>query len=182
MIKNDIIKKWINSDELFLVLMKSSRCSKDNKKYNKEEHELLEKYITNKTTNQWSNNLGETIVKNILLELKLPVKKPKKKNGFIPDLETNDTIYEVKTRNYTTSGTAGEKILGCPLKYIDVPKIFNKPLKIVLVAYQEYEAINNFKLFDKEMSSEKKEILDLYKKFNIEFVKCSDLLKSIKNN
>jgi hypothetical protein len=181
MIKDEIFAKWINSDKLFLDLMKSSR-GKDNKKYNKEEHDLLEKYITNKKTNQWSNNLGESIVKNILTESKFIVNKSKKKNGFLPDFETSDTIYEVKTRNYTTSGTAGEKILGCPLKYIDVPKIFNKPLKIVLVAYQEYEAVKNFKLFDKEMSSEKKEILDLYKKFNIEFVKCSDLLKLIKNN
>lgn len=92
------------------------------------------------------------------------------------DLETDDFVIEVKTRNYTTSGTVGEKILGVPFKYIDVPKIYKKPLKIVLVGYQEYEAINNFGLFDRK-NKNKSKMLKIWKDtFNIEFVKCSDLI------
>ena len=59
--------------------------------------------------------------------------------GVHPDWETEDAIWEVKTRNWSVPGTAGEKILGVPYKYSDVPELYGKPLKIVCVAYQEWE-------------------------------------------
>lgn len=62
-----------------------------------------------------------------------------------PDLECDDYVYEIKSRTYSTSGTAGEKILGVPLKYSEVPILYGKPLKIILVAYQEQEAVNKFR-------------------------------------
>ena len=46
-----------------------------------------------------------------MLVLNGRVWRPKKINGYKPDWETEDGIYEAKTRNWTTSGTAGEKIL-----------------------------------------------------------------------
>ena len=70
------------------------------------------------------------------------VKRPEKKNHYLPDWETDDAIWEVKTRNWNTPGTAGEKVLGVPYKYSDIPRLYGKPLKIVLVAYQEHEFIN----------------------------------------
>ena len=48
-------------------------------------------------------------------------RKPKKKDGYIPDWECDDAIYEVKTRNWTTGGSAGEKVLGVMYKYSDIP-------------------------------------------------------------
>ena len=47
-----------------------------------------------------------------------------------------DLEYEVKGRNYTTSGTVGQKILKR-----------SKPIYIVLVGYQECEGDKNFNLF-----------------------------------
>ena len=102
-----------------------------------------------------------------------------KKDGVIPDIETYDAIYEVKTRNWTTSGTAGEKTLGCPFKYAKVPRLYNKPLKIVLVAYQEYECCNgsSISIFG-NIDEEKRSFLQFYKDKNIEFIKFSDLIKN----
>lgn len=80
----------------------------------------------------------------------------------------------MKTRNYSTPGTSGEKILGTPLKYIDIPKITGKPLFIVLVGYQEYEATYIFKLFH-DLSNEKKAVLDTYSNLGIYYVGASQL-------
>ena len=106
--------------------------------------------------------------------------RPEIKNGFHPDWETEDCLYEVKSRNYTTTGTAGEKILGSPIKYINIPKIYGKPLKIVVLGFQEHEAIYNFKLFNWDnMSSEKQQLMTMFKQFNIEYIKGSSLLPEL---
>ena len=100
-------------------------------------------------------------------------------NGYKPDWETEDGIYEVKTRNWTTTGTAGEKILGTPFKYADIPVLYKKPLYIVTIAYQEYEAFSKFELFDSK-SQRRIQMIKQWKEMDIEFIKCSDLLKKIK--
>lgn len=131
--------------------------------------------ILNKNTKMWSGELGEKIVKELLIQKGCKVWKPKKINGHQPDFETDDYIYEVKTRNWTTSGTAGEKILGTPYKYADVPELYKKKLKIVLVGYQEYEASKNFDIFNPKSKARQKQI-EFWKEMGIEFVRCSDLL------
>lgn len=98
--------------------------------------------------NQRTTKLGETIVQEILLLKNKKAWRPKTINRYKPDWETSDGIYEVKTRNWTTSGTAGEKIVGVPYKYADIPNLYNKPLYIITVAYQEYEACIKFELFN----------------------------------
>lgn len=60
-----------------------------------------------------------------------------KKNGIIPDFETDECFYEIKTRRYNMNGTAGEKIPGVPFKYRYISQ--KKPVVIVLIAYQEVE-------------------------------------------
>ena len=45
----------------------------------------------------------------------------------------------MKTHTWCTTGTAGEKILGVPFKYSELPRLYGKPLKIICVAYQERE-------------------------------------------
>lgn len=118
-------------------------------------------------------------MKEVLLVLEEKCWRPKKINGYNPDWETPNAIYEVKTRNWTTTGTVGEKILGTPYKYSDIPILYKKPLYIVVIAYQEYEAINKFKLFD-DKSERKNKIINLWKEFDIHYIKFSDLLKKIK--
>jgi hypothetical protein len=89
-------------------------------------------------------------------------------------------MYEVKTRNWTTTGTAGEKVLGVMYKYSDIPDLYGKPLKIVCVAFQEYELTNGpTKIFGDELSDRKKAYLELAKTQDIEYMKFSDLVASI---
>jgi len=103
--------------------------------------------------------------------------------NYQPDVECDEYVYEVKGRNWSTTGTAGEKILGVPLKYGELPKLYNKPLQIILVGYQEYEAKNAFAfgdLLDKNnQTQELKDSLAFYKEHNIEYVAFTDILKKI---
>lgn len=136
--------------------------------------------IIGQTNNgNWTTLLGERLVYDVLALKGENPRKPQTKNGYSPDWETDEYIYEVKTRNWTTTGTAGEKVFGVMYKYSDIPKLYGKPLKIVCVAYQEYELVSgNTKIFG-EVSETKKMYLDLAKSLGIEYVKFSDLVKDL---
>ena len=90
------------------------------------------KMIGNDTPiNQWTTKLGEQLVYDTLVKSGKIVKRPKQMSCYRPDWETDDAIWEVKTRNWTTTGIAGEKVFGVPYKYSDIPELYKKPLKIV---------------------------------------------------
>lgn len=130
----------------------------------------------------WTTILGEGLVRDILEKKGLNPRRPKRKAHYQPDWETDDAIWEVKTRNWTTTGTAGEKVYGVPFKYSDVPILYGKQLKIVCVAFQEYELTHgNTKIFAEEnkISYHKQQMLDLWKEMGIQFVKFSDLVKDV---
>lgn len=151
------------------------------KKEEKEWGNMINNKLFNKTSNtvNWTTILGEYLVKKTLEDAGQKVTKPKSINGYKPDWETEEYIYEVKTRNWTTTGTAGEKVFGVPYKYSDIPRLYGKPLKIVCVAYQEYELqYSNTKIFGDDISDEKKEMLALFEKFNITFIRFSELINT----
>ena len=128
---------------------------------------------------QWTTRLGEGLVKETLERLGETVRRPQIMNHYSPDWETDTCIYEVKTRNWTTSGTAGEKVLGTMYKYASVPRLYGKPLKIVCVGYQQWELENaNTKIFG-EVQPEQQAFLDLAESLNIEYVKFSDLVAQL---
>jgi len=138
--------------------------------------------------NQWTTKLCENLVEEAMIMLgRKNVKKTIQKRGLVrskkysPDLECDNFVYEVKGRSWTTTGTAGEKILGVPLKYGEVPELYEKPLQIVLVGYQEYEAREGFQFGDlldsDEQTKRLKESLAFYKKNEIEYVGFTDILK-----
>lgn len=129
-------------------------------------------------TTQWTTRLGEQLVKEVLEKQGKQVWRPKQKEKMRPDWETNEYVWEVKSRNWNTPGTAGEKVLGTMYKYSDIPRLYGKPLKIVCVAYQEYEVCDgsNCKKIFGEVSSEKKGFLEYAKQIGIEYIKFSDLL------
>ncbi len=106
-----------------------------------------------------------------------------RKKRYDPDLECDDFVYEVKGRSWTTSGTAGEKILGVPLKYGEVPKLYHKPLQIILVGYQEWEARHAWQFGDlldsSNQTQELKDALAYHKEHNIEYVGFTDILKEL---
>jgi hypothetical protein len=139
---------------------------------------------------QWTTILCQELVMEALVALgRKNVRATTSKKSSLrikkydPDLECDEYVYEVKGRSWSTPGTAGEKILGVPLKYGEVPRLYHKPLQIILVGYQEYEAREKFAFGDllnsKEQTPELRESLAFYKEHNIEYVGFTDILKEL---
>lgn len=139
---------------------------------------------------QWTTKLCQDLVMEGLIKLgrknvrkTTPIKSSLRDKKYNPDLECDDYVYEVKGSSWCVTGTAGEKILGVPLKYGEVPRLFKKPLQIILVGYQEYEARRGYAfgdLLDKNnQTKELHESLAFYKEHNIEYVAFTDILKAI---
>jgi hypothetical protein len=138
--------------------------------------------IIQQTNNgQWTTLLGEGLVFEVL---KLRGENPRKvirKDGFEPDWETDEYMYEVKTSNWCVAGTAGEKVYGTFIKYQNIPELYGKPLRIVCVANQEEELINGKTKYFGEKTQKTQQILDLASSWGIEYVKFSDLVSPIIN-
>ncbi len=137
------------------------------------------------TTNNWTTNFCETLVKDILLligENPRRIEVPKKgANGkeLRPDWETDNMLYEVKARTYSTTGSAGEKLLAVPVKYAECKRLYGKGLRVVCIGYQEIEADRDFCLFDPQAPEHIKQLEDAYKNNDIKFVRATDLLKGL---
>lgn len=146
-----------------------------------------------KFSNQRTNKFGEHLCEEIYILLGKQVSVPPKKGSVKPDIETDDEIIEVKTQTYYTSGTAGEKILGCPFKYCQVPTLYEKPLYIVCLGGAERVCERQYKIFDassrrssgiqrnSHQSGERMKFIKFYKDQNIHYMKATDLLKSLIN-
>lgn len=154
------------------------------------EERIWARNIIGGSGSQWTTYLCENLVREALIELgrgnvrsTVQKKATLRDKKYSPDLECDDFVYEVKGRNWTTTGTAGEKILGVPLKYGEVPNIYKKPLQIILVGYQEYEAREGFAFGDlldeSEQTEELHDSLAFYKKHNIEYVGFTDILRNL---
>lgn len=139
---------------------------------------------------QWTTVFCQNLVKEALEKLgrknvKATTSKEAslRKKKYDPDLECDDFVYEVKGRSWTTSGTAGEKILGVPLKYGEVPNLYHKPLKIILIGYQEYEARHMWQFGDlldsSNQTEELSEALAYHKKHGVEYIGFTDILKEL---
>ena len=151
---------------------------------NKEAQEAEKKWgneiIGQHNNGQWTTKLGEQLVYDILNLKGENPRKPVRKGGFEPDWETDEYIYEVKTSNWWVSGTAGEKVLGTWIKYQDIPKLYGKPLKIVCVAYQEWElTYGKTQYFGANITSKTQKILELAKSWNITYLPFSQLVRDI---
>jgi hypothetical protein len=96
---------------------------------------------------QWTNRFGEYLVEEMLILLNKNPRKPRKQRNFQPDLETAEYIYEVKTQTYYTSGTAGEKIMGVPHKYAELPELYHKPIQIVCIGGAEVLGYSSYHLY-----------------------------------
>jgi len=133
-----------------------------------------------KMDKQWTNLFGEYICEEIYFLYGKVVSKPEKKNRLQPDKEIDDAIIEVKTETYYTEGTAGEKILGVPFKYSEVPTLYGKPLKILCIGGAEKACREQYgNLPGPKLSLIKKNILDLYRERGIEYIGMSDLMKEL---
>jgi len=129
---------------------------------------------------QWTTLSGEGLIYDVLMLLGENPIKVQRKKGFEPDWETDNYIVEVKTSNWWVGGTAGEKVYGTFIKYKEIPELYNKPLKIICVANQEYELeYGKTKYFGENITKKTQEVLDLAKTWNIEYVRFSDFVRPV---
>ena len=146
-------------------------------KFKNEEKKWGNDMIGQENNGQWTTLLGENLVYDVLKLRGENPRKPVIKEGFKPDWETDEYIYEVKTSNWWVTGTAGEKVLGTFIKYQNIPELYGKPLKIVCVASQEDEFINGkTPYFGENITQKTRQALDLARSWNIEYIKFSDLV------
>ena len=136
--------------------------------------------IIGQTNNgQWTTLLGEQLVYEILTLRGENPRKVVRRDGFEPDWETDDYMYEVKTSNWCVAGTAGEKVLGTWIKYQNVPELYGKPLKIVCLANQEHELEFGKTKYFGEVTQKTQLVLDLAASFGIEYMRFSDLVAPV---
>jgi len=106
--------------------------------------------------------------------------KPINKHHYQPDTEVDDAIWEAKANTFFTEGTAGEKILGCPFKYAEIPDLYGKPLKILCMGGAERLCREKYgNLPGHKCSKQKQKFIDFFRENNIEFIGATDILNTI---
>jgi hypothetical protein len=119
---------------------------------------------------------GEILVKEYyILTGEFKTDKPEKLGGYDLDLETLKEMIEVKTGSYFTTGTAGEKTYGVPYKYRKVPRLYNKPLLIILLGGDKKDS----DLVCETDDPENDEYKDFFKSKNITFTCFKKLLNNL---
>jgi hypothetical protein len=133
-----------------------------------------------KLDKQWTNKFGEHICEELFILSGKKVSKPAKKQNYQPDCETEDAIVEAKAGTFYTSGTAHEKILGCPFKYSEIPDLYSKPLKIACIGGAEKICRDQYgNLEGKKCTRQKRKFLEFFKESQIEYIGATDILKSL---
>lgn len=189
LLNNPEVIKWCY-EGITDISLKNTESEKNLKEAKEIEKEWGNEIMHTKDGKQWTTVLCQDLVAEALTKIgrknvrTTTAKKSTLRNKkYDPDLECDDYVYEVKGRSWCTPGTAGEKILGVPLKYGELPRLYKKPLQIILVGYQEYEAREKFAfgdLLDKNnQTPELKESLAFYREQEIEYVAFTDILKKI---
>jgi len=184
--KKEVIQ-WLFGDLSFLPPIEKKNKTSDELKYKSLEDKWGQDIFKTrrpdlKLDKQWTNKFGEYLCEEIFILLNKEISKPKKQQHYQPDYEVNDSIIEAKTGTYYTSGTAGEKILGCPFKYAEIPDLYNKPLKILCIGGAEKICREQYgNLAGLKCSKQKKKFLDFFKENRIEYIGATDILKSLVN-
>lgn len=179
------VLQWLNGDLSFLPVIDSKNKTTDEGKLKLLEDDwgrtMLKKRRPDlKLDKQWTNKFGEHICEELYMVLGYTVSKPEKKEHFQPDLQTDHLIIEAKAGTFYTGGTAGEKILGCPFKYADIPCLYGKPLKIVCMGGAEKVCREQYgNLPGDKCTPQKHKFLDFFRENNIEYIGATDILLSL---
>jgi len=172
--------KWATIKPEQVGKKEGTTISQQKKEAQENEKKWGNNMIQQTNNGQWTTLLGEGLVYEVL---KMRGENPRKvirKDGFEPDWETDEYIYEVKTSNWWVSGTAGEKVYGTFIKYQNIPELYGKPLRIVCVANQEEELTNGkTKYFGEKITKKTQQVLDLAGSWCIEYIQFSELVKPI---
>jgi len=185
LIREKEVIQWLNGDLSFLPPIdkknKKSDATKLKALEDKWGQEMLRKRRPDlKLDKQWTNKFGEHICEELYMLQGKVVSKPVKKEHFQPDSEIDIAILEAKAGTFFTSGTAGEKILGCPFKYAEIPELYSKPLKIVCMGGAEKVCRESYgNLPGIKCSAQKKKFLDFFRENKIEYIAASDILRSL---
>lgn len=176
--------QWLHGDLTFLPSIENINKTLDQKLYKTIEDKWGQDMLRIrrpdlKLDGQWTNKFGEHICEEIYLLLGKNVSKPVKKNHYQPDLEVDNVILEAKAQTFYTNGTAGEKILGTPFKYAEVPELYGKPLKIVCIGGAEKICREQYgNLPGEKMSTQKNKILECFREIGIEYLAATHILRS----
>lgn len=176
------VVQWLFGDTSFLPEIIKKNKTTDDKKYKIEEDKWGQAMMRLrrpdlKLDKQWTNKFGEHICEEIYALCGKVVSKPANKSHYQPDSEVDDAIIEAKAQTFYTDGTAGEKILGCPFKYAEIPDLYGKPLKILCMGGAEKVCRERYgNLPGIKCSIQKKRFLDFFRENKIEYIGASDML------
>lgn len=191
-LRNPQVVQWLYGDLSFLPNTK-------NKKEAKAEEDKWGRMVAtsfrpdlkcDEEEKQWTTNLGQDICKELYELSGHTVSKIETRDHLAPDWETDKVVLEAKTQTFHTTGTAGEKVLGTPFKYAEVPVLYGKkheekheekPLKIVCMAGIEKLSREHYGNLAGTKTSPKKEDFLKYLRDNlkIEYVAATDILNSL---
>lgn len=175
--------QWLFGDLSFLPEIQKKNKTADEKTYKVLEDKwgqdmLRVRRPDLKLDKQWTNKFGEHLCEEIFTLLGKHVSKPVNKQHYQPDAEVDDAILEAKAQTFFTSGTAGEKILGSPFKYAEVPQLYGKPLKILCMGGAEKVCRESYgNLPGEKSSAQKQKILECFREIGIEYIGATDILK-----
>jgi hypothetical protein len=185
LLRNKEVVQWLFGDLSFLPPIEKKNKTSDEVKYKALEDKWGQEMLKTrrpdlKLDKQWTNRFGEYICEEILMLMGKTVTKPENKHNHQPDSEVEDGIWEAKAGTYHTSGTAHEKILGCPHKYRNVPVLYGKPLYILCIGEAERICKEKYGNLDGEYCDERALMFrDFHKKLGIQYVAAADLLKQL---
>ena len=177
--------QWLFGDLSFLPEIQKKNKTTDEKIYKVLEDKWGQEMLRIrrpdlKLDKQWTNKFGEHLCEEIFTLLGKQVSKPVNKQHYQPDAEVDDAILEAKAQTFFTSGTAGEKILGSPFKYAEVPQLYGKPLKILCMGGAEKVCRESYgNLPGEKTSAQKQKILECFREIGIEYIGATDILKSL---
>ena len=181
LLKQPLIHDWILCNTDFLLRDedaffkdKTAKTAVMKPRENNWAWELFEKAVPwhkQKQHYKWSGDFAERIFREIVPH----GWSPKKIGSKHLDWEDENFVYEIKTQFLWGGGTAQDKILGTPVKYSEIPKLSGKPLRIVCFAAAETLTREVLMRDCPEM----RDLIALWKTWNIEYVWGSDLIKDL---
>lgn len=187
LLRNRDVIQWLFADLSFLPPIEKKNKTADDKLYKEHEDKWGQEILRSrrpdlKLDKQWTNKFGEHICEELYALLGKNVTKPVKKQHYQPDSEVDDAILEAKAQTFYTSGTAGEKILGSPFKYAEVPELYGKPLKIICMGGAEkISRLQYGNLSGEKSSAQKNKILECFREIGIEYIGATDILRAWTN-
>ncbi len=188
LLRNRQVIQWLFSDLSFLPDIQKKNKTNDIELYKKEEDKWGRSVLKTrrpdlKLDKQWTNKFGEHICEELYMLLGNKISKPKKQEHFQPDLETEHAIIEAKAQTFYTTGTAGEKILGVPVKYANIPILYSKPLYILCMGGAEKLSREQYgNLPGPQCNDNRKKLMDMYKSIGIHYIGATDILLDLIGN